>query len=283
MNPPRCPLLYSPPQRVYVRLLPLALALLLGGCGERNTTGTAEQTSPPSAPVEASPLSDVIETTLTHVIGISYDPRIVPTPALSSALRGFADQSSADLMQALSDLGNDAPRVPYDLSLNFEQTVDARALKAISADGSLYTGGAHGQPLLARFVWLVDEDRQLTMDELIPGEAGRRFIADHVEKQLLAQLESRLNDDHIPPEIQKDVLGNARSMIADGTEPVSENFREYQPLIDAQGRITAIRFVFPPYQVGPYSDGIQTADVATEVLLPHINPRHAALFAAPTR
>ena len=41
----------------------------------------------------------------------------------------------------------------------------------------------------------------------------------------------------------------------------------------------ALRFVFPPYQVGPYADGTQTVDVPAEVLRPHIAPEYAGLFA----
>ena len=34
-----------------------------------------------------------------------------------------------------------------------------------------------------------------------------------------------------------------------------------------------MRFVFPPYQVGPYADGTQTVDVPAAILLPHLAPR----------
>ena len=43
--------------------------------------------------------------------------------------------------------------------------------------------------------------------------------------------------------------------------------------------MTAVRFVFPPYQVGPYADGTQTVDVPASVLLPHVAPEYAGLFA----
>jgi Protein of unknown function (DUF3298). len=69
-------------------------------------------------------------------------------------------------------------------------------------------------------------------------------------------------------------------MINEGTAPEMENFSQFLPVVDRQGQITALRFVFPPYQVGPYSDGTQTVDVPVSVLLPHIAAEFRGLFAA---
>jgi len=40
----------------------------------------------------------------------------------------------------------------------------------------------------------------------------------------------------------------------------------------------ALRFVFPPYQVGPYADGTQTVDIPADVLLPKVAPAYRHLF-----
>jgi len=74
-------------------------------------------------------------------------------------------------------------------------------------------------------------------------------------------------------------LRNASRMIADGTGPSADNFSQFQPLTGSDGRISAIRFVFPPYQVGPYSDGTQPVDVPAAVLVPHVGQDVAGLFA----
>ena len=42
--------------------------------------------------------------------------------------------------------------------------------------------------------------------------------------------------------------------------------------------LAGLRFVFPPYQVGPYSDGTQTVEVPAAVLLPHVAPTYRGLF-----
>ena len=70
-------------------------------------------------------------------------------------------------------------------------------------------------------------------------------------------------------------------MIDQGTTPDAANFAQFEPVMDAGGRIAALRFVFPPYQVGPYSDGTQTVDVPASVLLPHVAAGYRELFAHP--
>lgn len=278
MNPPNSLSPLSVARRAPL-LLSLSLAVWLAGCGESSAPVEPVAPAPAAAPQSAPALADVIETTPTHVVGISYDPQIQATAGLQAALQQYAAQARQELDQALAELGNDAPRVPYELSLAFEQTVDSPKLKAIAADGSLYTGGAHGAPLLARFVWLVDEDRRLAADELVTGAGGWKVVADHVEKTLLERMQARLQEDRMEPGVRAEVMDNARRMIADGTMPDSANFSQFEPVVDAGGRITAIRFIFPPYQVGPYADGVQSVDVPAEVVLPYVDRRHAALFA----
>ena len=77
----------------------------------------------------------------------------------------------------------------------------------------------------------------------------------------------------------KEQLKNAADMIEQGTEPEAENFANFEPVLGADGRIAALRFVFPPYQVGPYSDGTQSVEVPAAVLLPVVAPAERGLFA----
>ena len=79
--------------------------------------------------------------------------------------------------------------------------------------------------------------------------------------------------------VLKEQFKNATDMIEQGTEPKPENFANFEPVLGPDGKIAALRFVFPPYQVGPYSDGTQTVEVPAAVLLPHIAPAERGLFA----
>jgi hypothetical protein len=264
--------------------LPLAL-LLLASCNREQPATNANPSTPAPAssasaatPVAANVLQDVIERDPRYMIGISYPPVASRYPALAAELKRYADAARADLMHAVAGLGQTKPTAPYDLSLSFTEVVSTPRLIVIAADGSSYTGGAHGAPLVARFVWLPQEDRRLTAHDLVPDPAAWRDISDHVREQLQAALSQRVDADDLAPVDRANVVKNAGRMIDEGTAPDVANFSQFEPVVAADGRIAALRFVFPPYQVGPYSDGTQTVDVPADVLMPRIAPAYRSLF-----
>lgn len=238
---------------------------------------TAEQAAPPPAPV--ADLKDVIETNDRYVVGISYPPSAHKYPGLAAHLKQYADAARADLLEAVGGLGNDKPSAPYDLTLSFTDVLDTPQLVAVAADGNSYTGGAHGSPLIARFVWLPQQNKLLTAKELVPQAAGWKAISDYVREQLHTQLSERVDADELPPAERAEMIREAGKMIDEGSEAEADNFSQFEPVLGADGKLSALRFVFPPYQVGPYADGVQTVDVPANVLLPQVAPAYRGYFA----
>ncbi|PPU21822.1 DUF3298 and DUF4163 domain-containing protein [Xanthomonas arboricola] len=268
----------------------LLMLAVLAGCTQREPT-TAESAqpaadataaeAPPAEPVlvQSGPLEDVIEQAPAYMVGISYPRGLDAFPELSGLIRSYAQAARAELMEAVSGLGNDKPAAPYELSLAFETVLQTPDLIVVSADGSRYTGGAHGEPLVARFVWLVKERRQLTAQALIPDPAGWEKIGREVAVQLHNAATQRVEADRVPVAEQAEQVASADRMIAEGTAAQVDNFAQFVPVLNPAGQITALRFVFPPYQVGPYSDGTQTAEVAASTLLASVAPEYVHLFA----
>lgn len=259
--------------------LPLLVAAVLStGCrreGDAPPAATPAAPAPAAAPVE---LEDVVETTPDYVIGISYPASMAKYPKLAGELRAFAERSRSALVDAARERGDEPGASPYDLSLSFTEVLDSPTLIAVAADGSSYTGGAHGAPILERFVWLPAQDRRLTAQDLVPDPAGWQAIARFVREQLHVALSQRVDADDLGPAERADVVKNAGAMIDAGTEPAAANFAQFEPVVATDGRLIALRFVFAPYQVGPYSDGVQTVDVPAAVLLPHVAPAYRAMF-----
>ncbi len=262
------------------------LALALGACKrEADTPAAAEQPAtvpagtPATGTAAAPELKDVIETNDAYVVGISYPPTLNKYPGLAQAVAAYSDAARAELMQAVAGFGNDKPSAPYELSLSFEQVAETPELVAVAADGSRYTGGAHGEPLVARFVWLPLQNKLLTANELVPKAEGWAVIGAYIREQLHTSVSVRADADELPPEERLQFVRSADKMIDEGTELDVDNFSQFQPIVGADGKITALRFVFPPYQVGPYADGTQTVDVPAMILLPHVAPEYAGLFA----
>jgi len=271
--------------------LALAVGLvLLAGCKREQAdtaaatadgaTATQPDTTAPQPAADAPlELRDVIENTPQAVVGISYPQDVNRYPGLAKALSDYATAARGELQQAVDGLGNDKPTMPYELSLSFEKVLETPQLVVISAEGSRYTGGAHGEPLVARFVWLPGQQQMLTADKLIPDAKGWDAVSNYVADQLRERVATRLSGDDMEPGQLQEALRNASRMIADGTGASADNFSQFQPMTNADGLINAVRFVFPPYQVGPYSDGTQSVDVPAAVLAPHVAPAYAGLFA----
>lgn len=262
------------------------LALALGAC-KREVDTPAAPAQPDTAPVGAPAtgaaavpeLKDVIETNDAYIVGISYPPTLNKYPGLAKVVAAYSDAARAELLQAVAGFGNDKPSAPYELSLSFEQVAETPELVAVAADGSRYTGGAHGEPLVARFVWLPLQNKLLTANELVPKVEGWAVIGAYIREQLHTSVSVRADADELPPEERLQFVRSADKMIDEGTELDVDNFSQFQPIVGADGKIIALRFVFPPYQVGPYADGTQTVDVPAVILLPHIAPEYAGLFA----
>ena len=243
------------------------------GTAQHATAGDAATAAP--RPVA---LDDVMVRDPRYLIGISYPPAARAWPGLAASLKAYADAARAELMQAVTGLGDATPVAPYDLSLGFTLLLDTPDVVAVAADGSSYTGGAHGNPLNARFVWLPRRNEALTATRLVPDPAGWAPISAYVREQLATGLSERLDATSPSPAERAERLRNGTRMIDEGTAPSAANFDQFEPIPGEGGRLAGLRFVFPPYQVGPYSDGVQSVDVPAAMLLPVVAPAYRTLF-----
>ncbi len=253
-------------------------AVLAGAACQPDAPAPAAVAADAPGDAAAAPLKDVIERTPHYLIGITYPAIANQYPPLGTALRSFSDQARADLLEAVKQAGQQGPSAPYDLSLNFVETLKRPDVVVVSADGSLYTGGAHGIPLIARFTYLPESGRLLKSSDLIPAGAGWKAVSEYARGALRKALDERMEEDDLPAREREELARNAASMIDEGTLPDPANFAQFEPVPSADGKWFGLRFVFPPYQVGPYSDGTQTVEVPASVLKPHLNPVYRDRF-----
>ncbi len=273
--------------RSWASALPLALALLVG-CNRDGSnappapvaTDAAATGSAAQAPVEPVTLKDSIETTSAYIIGISYPQAASKYQPLARALRDYAEASRMRLMQAVDGLHGAKPEAPFDLSLPFATLVDTPRVVAVGVDGSSYTGGAHGTPLVERFVWLPQMQQMLAAEQLVPDAANWKPISDAAREQLMTQLSQRLDEDEVPPDARAQKMRRASALISAGTRPEVRNFSRFEPVMNADGSVRALRFVFPPEQVAPYDDGAQSVEVPASLLRPLVAEAYRPLFRA---
>jgi hypothetical protein len=269
-------------------LLITALASALVACN-RGQDAAAPAVAP--APAEAVPavaapaasagqLSDVLETSASMVVGITYPKGLEAYPGLVKVLTDYSQQRRDELKREVEALGNDQPEIAYDLTLSYQKLAESPDLVAVAADGDLYTGGAHGQPLVMRYVWLPKQSKLLTAGELIPTAAGWTAVSAYAREQLkLAAQERIMEDKALTPEEVARLLSSDSKSIDEGAAAKVDNFEQFEPLLDANQKVRGLRFVFPPYQIGPYAYGVQSVDVPADVLRPHVAAGYQDLFA----
>lgn len=275
--------------------LPIALLVgvagvaLMAGC-QRNpvppsttTTGVTKAAEAVNANISvAGPveLKDITETTPAYIIGISYPQAAAKYPPLAQALQDYAAAMQDQLMQAVGTLKGRRPAMPFDLSLLFSTVVETPRVVAVSAIGSSYLGGAHGVPLEQRFVWLPQLQQMLAAEQLIPDAAYWQPVSEYVRNQLRTQLQQQLDEDALGGDARSEQLQLRSQMISAGTAPKVSNFTRFEPVMNADGSIRALRFVFPPDQVAPYVEGTQTVEVPAKLLLPLVSAAYRPLFRA---
>lgn len=264
-----------------------ACLALLAACGR-----TDEQARAPAAPQAATAtatrggdapvaLKDVLETTPTHIIGISYPAGLSRYPGLAAQAQRYAEQARLQVADAVRQRpAADAAAGPYELSLEFKLKHESPQLVVLAVDGSSYTGGAHGMPMIQRWVWLPAEKRVLTAAELFPQDGSWRTISTSVREQLRNSVTQRLDADHVPAAERAEVVRTASAMIDGGTEARADDFAVFEPVMTSDGKIGALRFVFPPYQVGTYADGMHTVELPAAQLVGMVNPTYRRLFEA---
>lgn len=263
--------------------VPVLLLALLVGCKRDHAPPAAVTPLPGEAAMPAGPaapvvLKDVIETTPGYIVGISYPARAAVYPPLAQALHAYAEAARAELMQAVAGLKGAKPRAPYDLSLQFSMVVETPRVVAVAADGSTYTGGAHGAPLVERFVWLPQLQQMLAAEQLIPSVDGWTPVSAYVREQLMTELSASLDEEALEGDVRAGQMSLRSRMIDEGTAPSAANFARFEPVMNADGSIRALRFVFPPYQVAPYVEGTVTVAVPARVLLPLVAADYRPLF-----
>lgn len=267
-----------------VALAAVCLALL-GACGREADDAPVRTETPRAAAARpaatAVALKDVLETTPTHIIGISYPKELAQYPGLAEQAKRYAEQARQQVVDAVRQRpAADAAAAPFELSLEFKVKHESPKLVVLAVDGSSYTGGVHGTPMIQRWVWLPPEQRLLTAADLFPHEGSWRSISTSVRQQLRNSVTQRLDAEKVPPTERAEMVRVTAAMIDGGTEARADDFAVFEPVMTADGKIGALRFVFPPYQVGTYADGMHTVELPAAQLVGMVNPTYRGLFEA---
>lgn len=238
----------------------MLLCLLVGAC---------DRTPAPSLPSATAPVA-LVDANVDAGGGDNYRyeiryPALPPQDApLAAALRAWGERQKHEF---LADVGDRA--VPeganeaWQMHLDFALRAPGADFVCVLATGDAYSGGAHGNPLLASFVLHRPSRRVLALPELfVKPDAGLRVLA--------TEARHALRERH---------RGNGRR-IDDGTAPTAENYAVFLVDADAGGKARGLSLLFPAYQVAPYAEGPQQVDVPAARFRDLLKPEFKAAFVA---
>ncbi|MBS0218393.1 MAG: DUF3298 domain-containing protein [Proteobacteria bacterium] len=271
----------DPPRAKLMVAMLACIAVLATSCKRESPANAPAANGAATSATATAPvvLQDQVEHTPTYLLGITYPKGVALPPGLAQEIKAYADASRKRLVDAAAPHKAGDAGIPYDMSLEFRQIApQAHGLIAIAADGSLYSGGAQGAPLIRRFLWDVQGGNLISTRELLNGDAGWVAISNSVRGTLIGQIRTRMEDDKQAPEDIAKAIARMEPIVESGTQPAASEFAEFEPMIDAEGKLIGLTFVFPPYQVAGYSDGIQRADVPLLVFQQYLNPKYRGLF-----
>ena len=245
-----------------------AATILLAGCGAQ------EPSAPPTTPASTTRADAVSTVDQASTERYRYDlqyPALAPRDnTLAAALRAYGEQRKREFLAAADNAPRSADTefVPWELHLRFDLRADTGDFVSVVATGDAYSGGAHGNPLIASFVLHRASGRVVTMADLFAdAEDGERALGEYARRELVTRRgATRPLDD-----------GELR-WLKDGTAPRAENYAVFA--IDGAGARPAsgIVLIFPPYQVAPYAEGVIEVAVPAAVFRELLRPAYRGAF-----
>lgn len=205
--------------------------------------------------------------------------------ALDDAAHAYGDAQKksffADLAKRPPLKPGDSPalQATWELQLDITVATETESFVSVLANGSIFTGGAHPNPIVASFSEHVSRGKIVAIGDLFANaDAGIKQLSTETRRQLKAQFEAKLRAQLADPKVLAEQLKNSAEMIDKGTQPTPENFSTF--LVDgAGGKAIGLTIVFAPYQVAPYVEGTQQIEVPARVFYVQLKPEYRDAFA----
>lgn len=250
--------------------LAAASALLLGGCGTQDLPAPHE-TPRVAASVRAADAAALDQASTDRYVYEIHYPTLTPRDAaLATVLRTYGEQRRREFLSGAESARRapDIEFVPWQLRLRFEVRADTGDFLSVLASGDAYSGGAHGNPLIASFVLHRDTRRVVTVADLFAdAEDGERALGEYARRELTRRRNAtRPLDD-----------GEQR-WLRDGTAPRPENYAVFAIDGDGSGPARGLVLIFPPYQVAPYAEGAIEVSVPAVVFRGLLKPAYRKAF-----
>lgn len=262
------------PMRRYLFLftLPCLLSLvLLTAC------------SPSSPSIDQSHHKPGVHISKAHYrVDLTYPGLPATYAPLKAKVRQAGHASQMQFVQSLPEPGQ-LPRLAnrqLTLTIHFMLKTDTARFVSVLGTGAADTAGAHPMPITQTFVYDKNKRQLIPLNALFenPGKARQR-LSQYARRRLHSKLLRQIpGGREASAKVRQQWVSLMRAMINKGTRPTADNYAHFTVLGSTGGKADGIELVFPPYQVAPYSYGVQVVSVPASVLLEYLKPGYRAAF-----
>lgn len=244
----------------------LTLALCLATPALAQNPGGPRANAPPSAEPEL-PASDLLVRYEAPALRFRWSlaPEAALEPSLVRSMRAeaLADRAKA-LREAEAAFASARPgdrKFQYEWQERWKPEAETDLLLVLSAQQYSFTGGAHGNVLLRSVIWDRGAERRLAFADLFQSPAAAMAaLKPEFCKALDAERKERRG-------------GSLGTTFAD-----CPDFAAYPIVPAGNGDISTLRVLVPPYEAGPWSEGVYEITLDVALIRPFLLPRYAPAF-----
>lgn len=260
---------------------PVLAVFALAGCGGEPSSQAdapnAGATNLAPSPAAAKPANDVAISEKAGEIAFEYSwPQAAAGIAeLDGWLRGNGERFRKETMDGGRRDQAEAEKAGYPFrGHTYEEhwgvVADLPALLVLQSEGYVYTGGAHGMPIVTTLIWDKDAKKRLATDALLDPALLDRGLKDRFCAALDAERAKRRGEP---------VKAGAPDQLDEFTRCVDLAKQTILPVSLKGTALDTIRVVILPYEAGPYSEGIYQLDLPVDAaVLQAVKPAYKGAF-----
>lgn len=201
-------------------------------------------------------------------VSINYPYQVLEYPEIYEYLRKKVKTEKRDNGFDDTDIDLGMSGHPWTLSIDMNNFAEGGRLASILGYVFTFTGGAHPNHSFFSVNFVKKSQEILTFKKLFDNEQeALDLISSFAIKDILRQKSERLHE-----KIAKD------EWVIEGAGPDLENYKIFIFIISEDSKIKGIKFIFPPYQVGPYAEGTYDVVVPSGVVYKYINTAYKNSF-----
>ncbi len=228
--------------------------------------------------VAAKPAVTIADKTALLDFSYGWPSEAAAIPALDTWLRGNAaavrERALAPARaEAASAKSSDYPYRQHSYATQFATVADTPALLILQSEGYVYTGGAHGMPIVTDIIWDKAAGKRLATKALVDLQA----FAKAATPAYCRALQSQRAEKRGAPVDEKEDMGGIKEFVT--CVPLLE--QDVLPISKGGTALDTMRIYIAPYNAGPYAEGSYTIDLPMDAaLLATVRPAWKGAFAA---